>query len=129
MDARQKAVNLLGEIIAIENYTQGFALKDYGVKEHASHLQKKCSQIMETMFKELYGNGDEAASKFMLLIMTRQIAEMKMSPGKLQEFVNGMLPRLKTRLQQLITQMDEEGEGEEEDGEEDGDIPFNPQLN
>lgn len=129
MDARQKAEYLLEEITAIETYTKGFAAKDYAVKEHSQYIQKNASKILEFMFKEMYGNGDEAASNFMLLILIKQLGDQAFPPERLQAFITDMLPSFKERLIKTIAQMDDIKEGEEWVDDEDEPKPVNPLAN
>lgn len=128
MDGRDKAHYLLKEITTIEQYTVGFTSEDYSVKEHSQFIQKNASRILEFMFKEMYGNGDEAASNFMLLILIKQLGDQSFPPERLKAFIDDMLPKFKERLISTIAQMDDIKEGEE--WVEDDEVkPVNPLAN
>jgi hypothetical protein len=129
MDGRDKAHYLLKEIIAIEEYAAGFTSEDYSVKEHSQYIQKNASKILEFMFKEMYGNGDEAASNFMLLILIKQLGDQAFPPERLKAFIDDMLPSFKKRLISTIAQMDEIKEGEEWVDDDEEPKPVNPLAN
>lgn len=105
MTSREKAYFMLNEIMALQNYTAGFTAEDYTKQEHAQYIQQESQKLMVFMFKEKYGNNDDAASNALQLILIKQVSELNMPPEKLMEFVNVLLPKTRATIEATIAEM------------------------
>jgi hypothetical protein len=128
MNAKEKAIYQLNEIKAIEKFTLDFTLADYANPQNAQHILLAVSKIMEFMFKEKYGNVDDAAANSLDLVFVKQLTNINLPPVKLMEFVKIIMPKTKADLEAEIFKM-ESGGKERIDDKQERKRPFNPLVN
>jgi hypothetical protein len=126
MNSREKVIFMINEVIAIEKYAGGFTLTDYANEYHAQHIQKAAQKILEFLFKEQYGNSEDAAAHALLLILIKQVSQVNLPPERLRDFIITFLPGIKVKFESILVEIINLEENEDAP---DIPTPFNPLLN
>lgn len=105
MNSLQKAINLLNELKALEQYAKGFTIKDYSNPKHSKYLHENVSRILLYLFSEKHPTPDKAAAHVLEKMLYKQIAGMSISPERLMEMMNTLVPSQRARVAAVIEQM------------------------